>query len=282
MSPVATSSQPTAGIVLLSRHPHRRRWPVGTGHLHCTGADHPLGSVDRGESFRPTPSAGAETIARTIIVVSKLAVIHFTDPACPFAYSASPAMAVLRWRYGDQLAWRVVTIGLSEDPQRYIDAGYTPARSVLGNLHAFARHGMPFLYEPRARIPASARACRAIVATRLLDAGTRARRAARAATRLVHNHAGARRGRRYRRGARARAGPGRRSDRGRDRRRAHAGGLRAGQDARRARREGMPDRLPGQGAPDRRTGALFGPFADLRERVRPAPGGRRLSAAGGL
>jgi protein-disulfide isomerase-like protein with CxxC motif len=103
--------------------------------------------------------------------MSKIAVIHFTDPGCPFAYSASPAMAVLRWRYGDQLDWRIVTIGLTEDPQRYIDAGYTPPRMVLGHLHAFARHGMPFLYEPRARIAATTRACRAIVATRLLAPG---------------------------------------------------------------------------------------------------------------
>jgi protein-disulfide isomerase-like protein with CxxC motif len=129
------------------------------------------GASGSANSSGQTPSAGVETIARTIIVVSKLAVIHFTDPACPFAYSASPAMAVLRWRYGDQLDWRVVTIGLTEDPQRYIDAGYTTTRMVLGHLHAFARHGMPFLYEPRARIAASTRACRAIVAARLLAPG---------------------------------------------------------------------------------------------------------------
>jgi protein-disulfide isomerase-like protein with CxxC motif len=103
--------------------------------------------------------------------VSKIAVTHFTDPGCPFAYSASPAMAVLRWRYGDQLDWRLVTIGLTEDPQRYIDAGYTPQRIVLGHLHAFARYGMPFLYEPRERIAATTRACRSIVATRLLAPG---------------------------------------------------------------------------------------------------------------
>jgi predicted DsbA family dithiol-disulfide isomerase len=101
--------------------------------------------------------------------MSKIKVTHFTDPACPFAYSASPALAVLRWRYGSQLDWRIVTIGLTETPQRYIDAGYTPTRTALGNLRAFARHGMPFLYEPRARVTASTRACRAIVATRLLD-----------------------------------------------------------------------------------------------------------------
>jgi hypothetical protein len=33
----------------------------------------------------------------------------------------------------------------------------------------FRRYGMPFLSEPRARVTATARACRAIVATRLLD-----------------------------------------------------------------------------------------------------------------
>ena len=102
--------------------------------------------------------------------VGKIAVTHFTDPGCPWAYSESPALAVLRWRYRDQLDWRLVTIGLAEDPQRYIDAGYTPTRSAVGNLR-FRRYGMPFLAEARARIPATTRACRTIVATRLLDPG---------------------------------------------------------------------------------------------------------------
>ena len=101
--------------------------------------------------------------------MSTISVTHFTDPGCPFAYAASPAMAVLRWRYGEQLRWRLVTIGLTEDPQRYIDAGYTPTRSLLGNLQRFSRHGMPLAHQPRARVTATGRACRAIVATRLLD-----------------------------------------------------------------------------------------------------------------
>jgi 2-hydroxychromene-2-carboxylate isomerase len=99
--------------------------------------------------------------------VSKITVTHFTDPGCPFAYSASPALAVLQWRYGEQLDWRLVTIGLAEDPQRYIDAGYTPTRMTLGNQQGFRRHGMPLLMQPRARVAATSRACRAIVATRL-------------------------------------------------------------------------------------------------------------------
>jgi protein-disulfide isomerase-like protein with CxxC motif len=100
--------------------------------------------------------------------MSAISVTHFTDPGCPWAYSASPALAVLRWRYGDQVRWRLVTIGLAEDPKRYVDLGYTPARMAAGNLH-FRRYGMPFLAEPRARVAATGRACRAIVATRLLD-----------------------------------------------------------------------------------------------------------------
>jgi protein-disulfide isomerase-like protein with CxxC motif len=100
--------------------------------------------------------------------VATISLTEYTDPGCPWAYSASPALAVLRWRYRDQLDWRIVTIGLSEDPQRYIERGYTPTRMTVG-IVTFRRYGMPFAAEPRARVAATARACRAIVATRLLD-----------------------------------------------------------------------------------------------------------------
>jgi protein-disulfide isomerase-like protein with CxxC motif len=100
--------------------------------------------------------------------MAAISVTHYTDPGCPWAYSASPALAVLRWRYGAQLEWRLVTIGLAEDPRRYVDLGYTPARMTAGYLR-FRRYGMPFLSEPRGRVAATGRACRAIVATRLLD-----------------------------------------------------------------------------------------------------------------
>ncbi len=99
-----------------------------------------------------------------------------------------------------------MTIGLAEDPQRYVDAGYTPTRSTIGQQSYFKRFGMPLLMQPRARVSATSRACRAIVATRLLLPGPRGRGAARAAARLVHDHAAARRGRRHRAGARARRG----------------------------------------------------------------------------
>jgi 2-hydroxychromene-2-carboxylate isomerase len=99
---------------------------------------------------------------------ARISVTLFSDPGCPWAYSASPAHAVLRWRYGEQLDWRLVTIGLAEDAARYVERGYTPTMSALGNMR-YRRYGMPFALEPRSRMAGTARACRAIVATRLLD-----------------------------------------------------------------------------------------------------------------
>jgi predicted DsbA family dithiol-disulfide isomerase len=61
-----------------------------------------------------------------------ISVTHFTDPGCPWAYSASPALAVMHWRYGDQLEWRLATIGLTEHADQYVRRGYTPARAARG------------------------------------------------------------------------------------------------------------------------------------------------------
>jgi len=103
--------------------------------------------------------------------MARITVTHFTDPACPFAYSATPALAVLHWRYGEQLDWRLVTIGLSDSPHRYVEAGYTPAAMAAGVRNRFRRFGMPLTAQPRSRIVASSRACRAIHAARRLHPG---------------------------------------------------------------------------------------------------------------
>jgi hypothetical protein len=55
---------------------------------------------------------------------------------------------VIEWRYGDQLSWRLVLIGLSEDTSRYAAHGYTPVRGALSQLHFRARYGMPFAAAP--------------------------------------------------------------------------------------------------------------------------------------
>jgi 2-hydroxychromene-2-carboxylate isomerase len=96
----------------------------------------------------------------------------YSDPACPWGYSASPALRVLEWRYGDQLDWHLVVIGLTEEASQYARRGYTPTKMALGHLRTFRRYGMPFAVAPKPRISATARGCRAIVAARLIDPGS--------------------------------------------------------------------------------------------------------------
>jgi 2-hydroxychromene-2-carboxylate isomerase len=94
------------------------------------------------------------------------AVLH-TDPACPWAYSAIPALRALEWRYGDQLAWRLVVVGLTEHASEYVARGYTPLRVARRQAWFRDRFGMPFAAAPKARVAGTSRACRVIVAARI-------------------------------------------------------------------------------------------------------------------
>ena len=99
-------------------------------------------------------------------------VVVYNDAGCPWGYSANPAFRVLEWRYGHQLDWRLVLIGLTEQAQQYVDRGYTPLRSAEGYARRFRRFGMPYAPEPRARVVGTGRACRAVVAARLVAPGS--------------------------------------------------------------------------------------------------------------
>ncbi len=101
-------------------------------------------------------------------LTATISVIHASDPGCPWAWSAAPHHAVLHWRYGGQLSWRLALIGLAERAEDYAARGSTPVGGALGYL-GFRRFGMPFDTQPRKRTIGTGRACRAIVAARLLD-----------------------------------------------------------------------------------------------------------------
>jgi protein-disulfide isomerase-like protein with CxxC motif len=111
--------------------------------------------------------------------VEQITAWHFSDPACPWAYSSRPAIARLRWRFGDQLDWRLVMIGLSENPDRYEEMGFTAGRMAAGMRSFEQRFGMPFGAGVKPRLAASSRACRAIIAAReeSMDLGYAALRA---------------------------------------------------------------------------------------------------------
>jgi 2-hydroxychromene-2-carboxylate isomerase len=100
--------------------------------------------------------------------MSSIRVTHISDPGCPWAWSVSPSLAVLRWRYGDQLSWRHVMIGLRESYSDYERTGYTGERQAR-SYRRFKARGMPFATEPRSRPHGTWPACRVVVATRRLN-----------------------------------------------------------------------------------------------------------------
>ena len=101
----------------------------------------------------------------------------YTDPACPFAFSAEPARLRLRWHYGDGLRWRLTMIVLTLEPGE-------AEKLASGASGLQARYGMPIHPFPSARPASSEPACRAVVAARLHAPGSEGRllRALRART----------------------------------------------------------------------------------------------------
>jgi hypothetical protein len=92
-------------------------------------------------------------------VPAKVQITLFTDPACPFAFSAEPVRLALRWRYGDELEWRLRMIVLTLEPGE----GDKLAEGAPGLQR---RYGMPIAPHPYARPFSSEPACRAVVAIR--------------------------------------------------------------------------------------------------------------------
>jgi predicted DsbA family dithiol-disulfide isomerase len=94
-------------------------------------------------------------------------ITEFTDPGCPWAWSAEPFRRRLQWLYGDQLGWSRRMVVLADDPQEYLDKGFTPEKLAAGSAKIAREHGMPIDTSVRPRMHATAPACRAVVAARL-------------------------------------------------------------------------------------------------------------------
>ena len=94
-------------------------------------------------------------------------ITEFTDPGCPWAYSAEPVRRRLNWLYGDRIEWRLRMVGLAESPEEYEQKGFTTAKQAAAFRSIAERHGMPIDTRERPRMAATLPACRAIVAARL-------------------------------------------------------------------------------------------------------------------
>jgi predicted DsbA family dithiol-disulfide isomerase len=84
----------------------------------------------------------------------------FTDPACPFAFSAEPVRQRLRWHYGEGLSWRTRMIVLTLEPGE-------AEKLAQGGAGLHRRYGMPIDPAAYERPASSEPACRAVVAARL-------------------------------------------------------------------------------------------------------------------
>ncbi len=100
-------------------------------------------------------------------MAAEVTIYEFTDPGCPWAYSAEPFRRRIDWIYGEQVQWRLRMVGLAASPDDYEAKGFDCTKQA----HAFAKiareHGMPIDTRERDRMAATVPACRAVVATRL-------------------------------------------------------------------------------------------------------------------
>jgi len=93
-------------------------------------------------------------------------ITEFTDPGCPWAYSAEPFRRRLDWLYGEDLVWEVRMVGLAGSPEEYEAKGFDTARMAAAYRRIAHEHGMPIDTRERPRMAATVPACRAVVAAR--------------------------------------------------------------------------------------------------------------------
>ena len=98
--------------------------------------------------------------------MTAIAITEYTDPACPFAWSAEPSRRRLEWLYGDQLRWELRMVGLAEAGSDNEKKGLTPEMLSQGMQKLGQAHHMPMDTTPRDRLAGTWLACRAIVAVR--------------------------------------------------------------------------------------------------------------------
>jgi predicted DsbA family dithiol-disulfide isomerase len=95
--------------------------------------------------------------------VSRVRLRHFTDPGCPYAFSAERQRMRLGWLFGDQIAWELHMVVLSTEPNYDFDMA-----RLSENFRRLAHeYGMPIDWRERRYAAATVHACRAVVAVRL-------------------------------------------------------------------------------------------------------------------
>src|SRR4051795_11376771 len=92
----------------------------------------PRTSIARASCFiRPHSMAG----------VADVLITEYTDPACPWTYSAEPFRRKLTWLYGDRIEWRLRMVVLSEDGEALAASGFGPEQLSTAYRMISGEHG---------------------------------------------------------------------------------------------------------------------------------------------
>lgn len=101
--------------------------------------------------------------------MADVCITEFTDPTCPWAYSAEPFRLRLEWLFGDDVEWRQRMVVLSQTPEEPLEKGLTPERMAETFARIAHDHHMPIDTSVRPRTVASLPACQAVVGARRHD-----------------------------------------------------------------------------------------------------------------
>lgn len=92
---------------------------------------------------------------------------EFTDPICPWAWSAEPFRRKLEWLYEGAIEVVPRMVILADDRSDQEEKGFTPEKLSSALRKIAAEHKMPIDTRVRDAVPASLPACRAVVAARV-------------------------------------------------------------------------------------------------------------------
>jgi predicted DsbA family dithiol-disulfide isomerase len=93
----------------------------------------------------------------------------FTDPSCPFGFTAQRQELKLRWHYGEHMAVVYRMIVLAERSRPFSDNGGTAQRFAATRGRLRSTYQMPLCVSPPARRISTFNACRAYVGARSND-----------------------------------------------------------------------------------------------------------------
>jgi predicted DsbA family dithiol-disulfide isomerase len=99
--------------------------------------------------------------------MATIQITDYSDPSCPFAWSAEPSRRRIDWLYGDGLTSHPRMVGLHSSGEEMERDGLTAEKLAATQAKLARSHHMPMQTIPRERLAGSVTACHAVVAVRL-------------------------------------------------------------------------------------------------------------------